>query len=93
MDAANLDRTKESTNQNIDEDGFVVISESDMKTTNMLNIEEALEELEENCDDKSIETQILQIEKDFKHWAELRRTTILNLRDIADYIGELTYCY
>ena len=88
MEASNLDRTYESTNPNIEEDGFVVISESDIKTTNMLKIEEALEELEENCDDKSIETQILQIEKDFKHWAELRRTTILNLQDIADYIGK-----
>ena len=37
--------------------------------------------------DESIEDQIIKVQKDFEHWTELRRDTISNLREIADYIG------
>ena len=89
METTNVDQISEFQNLDIDEDGFVLISEGEVKSTNMLNI--LSEELSENHDDKSIENQILKIEKDFKHWTELRRITISNLRDIADYIGKLVY--
>ena len=89
METTNIDQISEFQNLDIDEDGFVLVSEGEVKSVNMLNI--LSEELSENYDDKSIENQILKIEKDFKHWTELRRITISNLRDIADYIGKLVY--
>ena len=89
METTNIDQISEFQNLDIDEDGFVLVSEGEIKSVNMLNI--LSEELSENYDDKSIENQILKIEKDFKHWTELRRITISNLRDIADYIGKLVY--
>ena len=39
-------------------------------------------------EDDTIENQIIQIEKEFKHWTNLRRDTILKLREIAEYIGK-----
>lgn len=88
METTNIDQISEFQNLDIDEDGFVLVSEGEVKSVNMLNI--LSEELSENYDDKSIENQILKIEKDFKHWTELRRITISNLRDIADYIDSVT---
>ena len=86
MEATNIDKSSEPLSPDVEEDDFVMISESDINTTNVLK--EMSEELNEHCDDESIENQILKIEKDFKHWTELRRTTISNLREIAEYIGK-----
>ena len=86
MEVSNIDKGSEPLSPDNDDDEFVIVSESDIATT--YGLKELSEELHENCDDESIENQILKIEKDFKHWTKLRRTTISNLREIAEYIGK-----
>ena len=86
MEATNIDKSSETLSPDVEEDDFVMVSKSDINANNVLK--ELSDELNKNYDDESIENQILKIEKDFKHWTELRRNTISNLREIAEYIGK-----
>ena len=87
MESSNINKGSEPLSPHINVDAFVMVSESNITTT--CELKGLSEELNENCDDERIEHQIIKIEKDFKRWTELRRTTISNLREIAEYIGKL----
>ena len=66
MEDANINHISESQYLEVDEDGFVMIPESEIKTNDLLNV--LSEELIDNCDDESIESQSLS-----PPWATLGR--------------------
>ena len=93
----------ESEDVTLNEDEYVVVTENDIKISNIQTKSEKAESEDNDvltttlCENKEeqyalstddgIDIQILEVEKEFEEWTKLRRDTILKLRDIADYIG------
>ena len=44
----------------------------------------------EEDDIKDLETLLEELEQDYDSWVELRRKTVVNLREIADYIDSVS---
>ena len=72
--------------QFIDENGFEMVTQSDIETGRFSSI--LSENLDELYNEKTIQQLILRLDKDLKEWIKLRRRTISKLRGIAEYIGK-----